>query len=151
MRARVATGLVSLLAAAGMAASVCAADAYVPPTSDAFLRSIKAYPFVASAARRDKVKKGVPLLTRCMPAAEVRKLIGDPDFGYVGYKSGPNGRVPAKLVWTYVLEKKARLENDPASRVVVFFDPGSNIEGVTVHGAPDIEANVSRRPQACTA
>jgi hypothetical protein len=150
MRARDATGLILLLAVAGMMVGVQAADAYVPPSSDAFVASIRAYPFVAGAARREKIRVGVPQLTRCMASTEVRKLIGDPDFGYIGYKSGSDGRVPAKLIWNYVLEKKALKETEPGSRVVVWFDTNSKIEAVTVHGAPDIEAMVSRRPQSCT-
>ena len=147
MRARFVTGLALLLAVAGAQA----ADTYTPPTSDAFLKSIRAYPFVVAPARREKIRAGVPKLLRCMPSTEVRKLIGDPDFGYIGYKSGPGGRVPARFIWNYVLEKKARVETEPGSRVVVWYDTNWNIEAVTVHGAPDIEANVSRRPQVCTA
>ncbi len=86
----------------------------------------------------------MPQLTRCMPAAEVRKLIGDPDFGYPTGKGGPGA-----MNWTYVLEKKALKEVDPSSRVVVWLDPAGKIQGVTVYGAPDIEATVSRRPQPC--
>ena len=149
MRARVATGLILLLAVAGMMADVQGAGTYVPPSIDAFLKGIRAYPFVAGAARREKLRVGVPQVTRCMPSSEVRKLIGDPDFGYVGYKSGTNGRVPAKLIWNYVLEKKTLTETEPESRVVVWFDTDAKIEAVTVHGAPDIETMVSRRPQTC--
>ena len=150
MRARVATGLILLLAVVGMAAAVQAADIYVPPSSDAFLKSVRAYPFAAGTARREKIRVGVPKLTRCMSSTEVRKLIGDPDFGYVGYKSGANGRVPAKLVWNYILEKKALAETEPGSRVVVWFDTKQKVEGVAVYGAPDIEAVVSRRGETCT-
>jgi hypothetical protein len=149
MRTRVATGVVLLLAAAGMRVGAQAADSYTPPTTEAFVKGIRAYPFVANAARREKLRVGVPKLAKCMPSTEVRKLIGDPDFGYVGYKSGPNGRVPVKELWTYVLEKKAALETEAASRVVIWFDTDEKIQGVTVHGAPDIEAMVSRRAQAC--
>ena len=150
MRTRVATGLALLLAAAGMMAGAQAADGYTPPTTEDFVKGIRSYPFVAGAARREKLRVGVPKLTKCMPSTEVRKLIGDPDFGYVGYKSGPNGRVPVKVLWTYVLEKKALLETEPASRVVIWFDTDAKIQGVTVSGAPDIEAMVSRRAQDCT-
>ena len=150
MRARVATGLILLLAVVGMAAAVQAADIYVPPSSDAFLKSVRAYPFAAGAARREKIRVGAPRLKRCMSSTEVRKLIGDPDFGYVGYKSGTNGRVPAKLVWNYILEKKALAETEPGSRVVVWFDTKEKVEGVAVYGAPDIEAMVSRRGETCT-
>jgi len=148
MRARVATGLVLLLAVVRMSGAQ-AADVYAPPSIDAFLKSIRAYPFTAAAPRREKIRVGVPQLTRCMPQTEVRKLIGDPDFGYIGYKAGTNGQVPAKLIWNYVLEKKALTETEPGSRVVVWFDTNAKIEAVTVHGAPDIEAMVSRRPQTC--
>ena len=150
MRARVATGLILLLAVVGMTAGVQAADIYVPPSSTAFVKSVRAYPFAAGAARREKIRVGVPQLTRCMPSTEVRKLIGDPDFGYVGYKSGTNGRVPAKLVWNYILEKKALAETEPGSRVVVWFDTKEKVEGVAVYGAPDIEAVVSRHGETCT-
>jgi hypothetical protein len=150
MRARVATGLVLLLAVVGMTAGVQAADIYVPPSSGAFLKSVRAYPFAAGTARREKIRMGVPQLTRCMPSTEVRKLIGDPDFGYVGYKSGTNGRVPAKLIWNYILEKKALAETEPGSRVVVWFDTNEKVEGVTAYGAPDMEPLVSRRGAPCT-
>ena len=52
----------------------------------------------------------VPRLTRCMTSAEVRKLIADPDYGYVAYKSGTHGKVPAMRIWHYVLEKKTDTE-----------------------------------------
>ena len=149
MRARGAA-LTLLLSVAGMTAGTLAAGPYEPPSTDAFLQSIRAYPFTAGAARREKIRVGVPQITRCMASTEVRKLIGDPDFGYIGYKTGANGRVPAKLVWNYVLEKKAREETEPGSRVVVWLDTNSKVEGLTVHGAPDIEAAVSRRAQTCT-
>ena len=45
MRARVATGVFLLLAAAGMTAGVCAADAYRPPTPEPFIPGIRASPF----------------------------------------------------------------------------------------------------------
>jgi hypothetical protein len=151
MRARFVTGLAPLLATAGMAAGVFAADAYSPPTAKAFLESIATYPFVAGAARREKIRAGVPMLKNCMPSTEVRRLIGDPDFGYIGFRSGANTRTRAKEIWNYVLVKKARIDTEPNSRVVVWFDANSNVEAVTVHGAPDIEPVVSRRPQVCTA
>jgi hypothetical protein len=127
------------------AAAAFAASSYSPPTPDGFLESIRSYPFAASPQRRDKLRSGVPRLTRCMPAEEVRKLIGDPDYGYPTGKGGPGA-----MNWTYVLEKKALKEVDPSARVVVWLDPAGKIQGVTVYGAPDIEATVSRRPQQCT-
>ena len=81
-----------------------------------------------------------------MPAAEVRKLIGDPDFGYATYKGGDTA-----MNWNYVLEKKALKEVEPGSRVVTWFDANGKLQGVTVHGAPDIEHNISRRVQTCSA
>ena len=149
MRARVAAGLIMLLATAGMTVVVHASDSYTPPTSDAFVKSIRSYPFRAGADRRTKIRVGVPQLKRCMASAEVRKLLADPDFGYVAWKSGAQGKVPAKLIWHYILEKKAATETEPASSVVVWFDPNGKLETVAVHGAADIEANVSRAGPKC--
>lgn len=148
MAARVLARLVLIAMAAGMTAAA-AENPYTPPTSDAFLKSIRGYPFVARADRREKVRVGVPKITRCMPAAEVRRLIGDPDFGVTGFKNGAQGKVPAMKLWHYVLEKKAATETEPGSRITVWLDMNEKTTGVTVHGAPDIESNVSRRPQAC--
>jgi hypothetical protein len=150
MRARVATGLILLLATAGRLAGVEAAESYTPPTADAFLKSVRAYPFAADAARRARIRDGVPKLTRCMASPEVRKLIGDPDFGFVAYKTGTEGRVPAMRIWNYILEKKAATETEPGSRVVVWFDTQAKLTAITVHGAPDIEATVSRASRSCT-
>jgi hypothetical protein len=133
----------------GLAAVAAAADAYTPPTSDAFVRGIRGYPYAAATPRRDKIRAGVPLLKRCMSSAEVRDLIGNPDFGYIGYQNGPGGRVPEKRLWAYILVKLAATETEPGSRVVIWFDNDLKLQGVTVHGAPDIESNVSRRPQPC--
>jgi len=149
MQARVVARVALLLSAAGMVAGALASDAYTPPTSDAFLESIRNYPFVAAAARREKIRTGVPQLTRCMPSPEVRNLIGNPDFGYVAFKSGTNGNVPSKRIWTYVLEKQARAETAPSTQVVVWFDGNGKLQTVTVHGAPDIEASISRRNEEC--
>jgi len=149
MQARVVARVVLLWSAAGMFAGVMASDIYAPPTSDAFLNSIRSYPYVAVAARREKIRTGVPQLTRCMPSDGVRRLIGDPDFGYVAYKSGASGNVPSKRIWTYVLEKQARVETVPSTQVVVWFDGNGKLQTVAVHGAPDIEASISRRNEEC--
>jgi len=149
MRTRVATGLILLLASVGRLACAQAADNYTPPTTDAFLKSVRSYPFVADAARRARIRDGVPKLTRCMASPDVRKLIGDPDFGYVASKAGTGGKVPAMLIWNYILEKKAALETEPGSRVVVWFDTQAKLQAITVHGAPDIEATVSRTSRSC--
>jgi hypothetical protein len=145
MRTRVAARGVLLLVVAAWAAGAWAAAGYTPPTPDAFLKSIRSYPFAAGAERREKIRLGVPRLARCMPSPEVRALIGDPDFGYATNKGGLGA-----MNWTYVLEKKALKEVEPSSRVVVWLDPEGRIQGVTVHGAPDIEATVSRRPGKCS-
>ncbi|HEX6397716.1 MAG TPA: hypothetical protein VFZ95_09845, partial [Steroidobacteraceae bacterium] len=75
-----------LLVTAGTTA-VHSAEGYTAPTTEAFLEGVGGYPFVAGAARREKIRAGVPKLKRCMASPEVRKLIGDPDFGYVAYKT----------------------------------------------------------------
>ena len=149
MRARIATGVILFLGAAGMVAGARAAEGYTPPGKDAFLKSIHDYPFVADAGRRARVRAAVPQLARCMPSTQVRKLLGDPDFGYVAYQAGTDGKVPQMRIWHYVLEKKAATEEVPGSRVVVWFDNSGKLNAVTVHGAPDIEATVSRRAGRC--
>jgi hypothetical protein len=149
MRSRITTHWMPVLSLLLPGAGVCAADNYSPPTTDAFLQGIKSYPFVATAPRREKIRVGVPQLSRCMPSSEVRRLIGDPDFGYVAYKSGTSGNVPSKRIWTYVLEKQARVETVPSTQVVVWFDGNGKLQTVAVHGAPDIEASISRRNDAC--
>ena len=141
MLARVAAHLMLSLSAFG----ALAADAYSPPTPDAFVAAIRNYPFVANPARRAKLRAGVPQLTRCMSPAEVRRLIGDPDFGYVAFKAG----VPSKKLWSYVLEKKTLAEVEASSRVVAWFGNDGKLQAITVHGAPDIESNISRRATAC--
>jgi hypothetical protein len=149
MRARITTHVVLVLTVLQLSAGVSATDNYSPPSTDAFLEGIRSYPLVASAARREKIRVGVPQLTRCMSSTEVRKLIGDPDFGYVAYKAGTNGNVPSKRIWSYVLEKQARVETVPSTQVVVWFDVNLKLQTVAVHGAPDIEAFISRRNEAC--
>jgi hypothetical protein len=146
MLARIATRVVLSLSVLGAVAGAMAADAYTPPTSDAFLKSIRSYPLVATPGRRGRIATGVPQLTRCTPSAEVRRLLGDPDYGYASYK----GDVLSRILWTYVLEKKSLKEVEPSARVVVWLESGK-LQGITVHGASDIESNVSRRPQACPA
>ena len=140
---------VILFAVAGVMSASAADAPYTPPTSAAFVKSIRSYPFVATPARREKIRAGVPRISRCMPAATVRQLIGDPDFGLVAFKEGTHGRVPAKKLWHYILDKKAAAETEPGSRITVWFDMNEKIQGVTVYGAPDIETTVSRRSQVC--
>jgi hypothetical protein len=148
MAARVLARIMLFAIATAMTASA-AENPYTPPTSDAFLKAIRSYPFVAAADRREKISAAVPRITLCMPAADVRRLIGDPDFGLVAFKSGTQGKVPAMKLWHYVLEKKAATETEPGSRITVWLDRNERIQGVTVHGAPDIESTVSRRSQVC--
>jgi hypothetical protein len=53
-------------------------------------------------------------------------------------------------VWHYVLEKKALKEIEPSVSVVAWFDTGEKLRTVAVHGAPDIEASISRRNDPCS-
>jgi hypothetical protein len=149
MHARVAARLV-LLSIIGMVAGALAADAYSPPTSADFLKGIRNYPFVADAARRAKIRAGVSQLTRCAPAEQVRKLMGDPDFGYVAYKAGTNGRVPEMNIWHYILEKKTRSETERSPDVVIWFDKAQMLKAVTVDGARDIESPMISRARGCS-
>ena len=149
MQARVAARLV-LWSVAGLWAAAMAAESWTPPTSDAFLEGIRSYPYAVTAARREQIRAGVPALKRCMPSTEVRKLLGDPSFGYLAYKAGTNGQVPSKRIWTWVLAKKAPTETELSSQVVVWFDYGEKLQMVTVQGANDIEASISRRNEACS-
>jgi hypothetical protein len=149
MRVRIAARVVLALSIAGMVAGSYGADEYVPPTSEAFVRGIRAYPFVAPVARRDKIRAGVTQLARCMPAPQVRKLLGDPDFGYIAYREGTDGKIPAMRIWNYILEKQAATEATPGTRVVVWLGNDGKLRAVTVHGARDIESNVSRVSREC--
>ena len=149
MRARVATGLILLLAVAGMTAGVQATDIYVPPST----RFPEERPRL-SVCRRRRATRDDPRRRASADSLHALdrspQLIGDPDFGYVAYKTGANGRVPAKRIWNYILVKKALAETAPRSRVVVWFDANEKVEGVTAYGAPDIEPLVSRRGEPCT-
>ena len=147
MQARVAARVI-LLSLTTLACAWAAAG-YTPPTSHEFVMSIRSYPFVASAARREKIRAGVAQLTRCAPEKAVLGLIGNPDFGYVSYQAGTNGTVPASRVWHYILEKKAPTEVEPSASVVIWFDKGGKLKTIAVHGARDIESTVSRRTQEC--
>jgi hypothetical protein len=147
MQARVAARVVLL--SFTTLAGAWAADTYAPPTSQEFVSSIRGYPFVASAARRARIRAGVAQLTRCAPEEAVRNLIGNPDFGYLAYQAGTHGTVPTSRIWHYILEKKAPTEVEPSSSVVIWFDKGGKLKTVAVHGARDIESTVSRRAQEC--
>ena len=149
MRARASTRLLAFLMVSGPMAGALASSDYSPPTIDAFLHGIRTYPYVASDTRRARIKAGVPRLTQCMPAAEVRKHLGEPDFGYVAYRAGTAGKVPSKRIWNYVLEKRAATETEPGSRVVVWLENDGRLRAVTVHGAPDIESFISRNGPGC--
>jgi len=146
MKPRVTARLVLLSSLALLMAGAFAADSFTAPTIDAFKKSVRKYPYVAAAARREKIRIGVPTLKRCMTSAEVRQIIGDPDFGYDTYRSGGG---LSKRIWHYILEKKEVLETEPASSVVAWFDGGEKLQTVAVHGAPDIEAAISRRNDPC--
>jgi hypothetical protein len=147
MQARVAI-LVALWLSAAMIANA-AADPYTPPTPDAFLRAIKSYPYAAATARRDRIRAGVPRLVRCMGWTEVRKLMGDPDFGIVAFRGGTGNTVPTRRLWTYILEKPAATEAVQGSRVVLWLGNDFKLQAITIHGAPGLETNISRRNQAC--
>jgi hypothetical protein len=149
MKTRVAT-LAPWLSAGVIAVSL-AADPYTPRTPDAFLRSIKSYPYSAPDARRDRIRAGVPKLVRCMPWAEVRKLMGDPDFGITAYRGGTGKTVPTRRLFTYILEKPAATEAVQGARVVLWVGNDFKLEAITIHGAPGIESQISRRNQACPA
>jgi hypothetical protein len=145
MKPRVTARLV-LLSSVVFLSGAFAADSFTAPTIDAFKKSVRSYPYVADAPRREKIRSGVPALKRCMTSAEVRKIIGDPNFGYDTYRS--DGAL-SKRIWHYILEKKSVLETEPSSSVVAWFDGGEKLQTVAVHGAPDIEAAISRRNDPC--
>jgi hypothetical protein len=147
MLTRIVARLLLSLSVLGSVSGVAAAEDYKPPTTEEFLKGIRSYPLVASAERRERLRTGVPKLARCATSAEVRRLLGNPDYGYAAYKAGAVSRT----LWTYVLEKKALKEVEPTARVVVWFESDGKLQAITVHGAPEIESTISRRQQTCPA
>jgi hypothetical protein len=71
--------------------------------SEREFRKLHAHPFVADPARAEAILSGARQISICSRTAEVRRLMGDPDFGVVTDDS--NGNHTAAR-WTYLLDEK---------------------------------------------
>ena len=111
-----------LFGAAGFAALAGESPKYTPPTHEVFNRTAT-YPYVAPAERAAKIVAGTPALKRCLPATEIRSLLGPPDFGHVSTLDTANGPVPYVQVWHYLLSQPDPGDRLTGARVVVWLAP----------------------------
>ncbi len=149
MKARVATRL-TLWLSAGVIAGALAADPYTPPTPDAFLRGIKSYPYAAPAARRDRIRAGVRSSPDACPGRKSASSWATLTSASSRTAAAPATRSPPGELFTYILEKPAATEAVQGSRVVLWLGNDFKLQAITIHGAPGLETNISRRNQACT-
>ena len=95
-----------VLIAAGSALLVlqgCTLRLQGAPTEREFHEKLAGRPYFADAARSETVLSGARQIDICSRTSDVRRLMGEPDFGVVTYDS--NGNHDAAK-WTYVLEEK---------------------------------------------
>ena len=114
------------------------------PTARAFVEAIQEYPYEASPERAARIVAGLAEAKLCMSKAEIRSLLGQPDYGRL--MSGPKGPNQEWLgtSWTYYLSKRDTTTNLNDPSVHVFFDTAdrahwiaTNIEGAGGRGAVD--------------
>src|SRR5262245_7330464 len=90
-------------------------------TYEEFAATINSYPYDASAQGKLTVLKGYPKLEIGMTKAQIRSLIGEPDFGQQNYgPKGPNMRWLGSS-WTYDLKMRDTNVNLLDPSVEIFF------------------------------
>jgi hypothetical protein len=93
------------------------------PSEREFRQAQAGKPYIADPARAEAILSGARNIKICSRASDVRRLMGEPDFGAVTYDS--NGNHNAAL-WTYLIDEM------PASG-----GPRHAVE-VTVNAARDV-------------
>jgi hypothetical protein len=95
----------SLAIAAGLALFVsqgCSLARQGAPSEKEFRRGVAATPYVAATARAETILSGVRQIGICSRTSDVRRLLGEPDFGVVTYDSNGNHNA---VKWTYLLRE----------------------------------------------
>jgi len=94
-----------VLITAGLALLVlqgCSLRLQGAPSEREFFRKLETQPaYVADPARADAILSGVRQINICSRAKDVRRLMGEPDYGSVAYDT--NGNHDA-VIWSYVLD-----------------------------------------------
>jgi hypothetical protein len=95
-----------------------------------FAATIKSYPYDASPETKIRVLKGYPKLEIGMTKAQVRSIIGEPDYGQQSYgPKGPNERWLGSS-WTYYLRMRDALATED-SHVELFFGTDGKTDWIT--------------------
>ncbi len=143
--------IASLLCVTILVAPSTQAQAPLGPASDGrptfadFEKRVGGYPYKASPERTAAIKKGLPLLKKCMTKTEVDSLLGAPDFSQSNFGPKGPGEKWLGFGWTYYLAKRAETTNLNDPRVEIFFDTSdrahwivpSHIDGSHEIGAPN--------------
>ena len=109
------------------------------PTEREFRRKLEAQPtYVADPARAEAILDGAEQLEICSRTADVRRLMGEPDFGVV--TSDSNGNHTAAQ-WTYVLEEKPA-RGGPRYAVTVEVNAARDVISISTFTATEVTAKL---------
>jgi hypothetical protein len=92
------------------------------PTYQEFENKIGRYPYSASPERVRRIVAGISKVTHCMTKAQIRALLGEPEYSRLDY--GPKGPGEKWLGsdWTFYISKRDSGANLNDPRVEIFFD-----------------------------
>ena len=136
-----------IAASLGLTAAAHAEDSasrFGARSRDEFRASLSAHPYDPAGTRASKIIAGAQKVTRCMAHADVRSLMGEPNFGNSTHRSGDPSGKSAGAAWTYILSA-VRGANDPYDHMItVWLDEHGRVKSVHPRGidsVPPLRAN----------
>ena len=116
------------------------------PSEREFRRKLKTQPsYVADPARAEAILSGVRQIEICSRTSDVRRLMGEPDFGVVTYDSNGNHNAAR---WTYVLEEKPA-RGGPRHAVDVTVNAARDVISISIFTASEVTSTLVNDGPGC--
>jgi hypothetical protein len=109
------------------------------PPHEIFRAGIHAHPYAADAARAARIRAGAPQIKACMKLAEVRRLLGTPDFGGITHNSAAPKGVVTGAAWNYVIRERRDVEASYEVQFEVWFDTLGRVTATSVDGIDGLQ------------
>jgi hypothetical protein len=143
---------ISLILAQGFAPPALAADStarFGAHTRDEFRADLAVHPYEPAGARTSKIIAGAQKLARCMTYADVRRLMGEPNFGNSTHRSGEASDKSAGVAWTYILSPVRKTVDPYDKMITIWLDEHGRVTSVHPLGVDAVLPLRAHNKQEC--
>ena len=111
-------------------------------TEGQFRKALPSQPYIADTARSETILSGAKQIRICSRRADVRRLMGEPDFGVLTHDSSGNHTAAR---WTYLISEEPRAKR----AVEVSLNKAGDVFSIIPLGLPDIHFSTVNDGPGC--